>query len=107
MHLKLKKVIIVLSSCCGSVGLTYVFAAAVPADAAQAAVDHLDAAENQLQHPNGQQDGEQDHVPHHRVVGGRANVPQRLIPQVAAPAGQTPGRPHLDLFLYCHLMVIH
>ncbi|KAF3837130.1 hypothetical protein F7725_004594 [Dissostichus mawsoni] len=47
---------------------TYIFAfATVAADASDAAVDHLDAAEHQLHHPHGQQYGEQNHVPHHCV----------------------------------------
>lgn len=64
--------------------LTYIFAvAAVPADASQAAVDHLDAAEHQLQQPHGQQDGEQDDVPHHGVVRVLADCPQCLVYKVA------------------------
>lgn len=63
---------------------TYVFAfAAVPAEASQAAVDDLDAAEHQLQAPHGQQDGEQDHVPHHCVVGELADCPALLLYEVA------------------------
>lgn len=56
----------------------------VPADATQAAVDHLDAAEQQLQDAHGQQHGEQDHVPQHHVVGVLADGPQGLVHQVAA-----------------------
>lgn len=64
--------------------LTYIFAVAtVPADASQTAVDHLDATEHQLQQPHGQQDGEQDDVPHHGVVRVLADCPQRLVCKVA------------------------
>lgn len=58
--------------------------AAVPADASQAAVDHLDAAEHQLQRTHGQQNGEQDDVPHHGVGRVLAECPQGLVYQVAA-----------------------
>lgn len=63
----------------------YIFAfAAVAADASQAAVDHLDATEQDLQRPHGQQDGEQHHVPHHYVFRGLTLGPHSLVCEVAA-----------------------
>lgn len=70
--------------------LTYILsAAAVSAEAAKAPVDDLEAAEQQLQEPHAQQDGEQDHVPHHRVFGVVAGRPHSLVSQVTAPADPT------------------
>lgn len=63
----------------------YVFAfAAVTTDASQAAVDNLDGAQHDLQRPYGQQDGEQDDVPHHNVLRGLTCGPQSLVGEVAA-----------------------
>lgn len=86
---------------------TYVFpVAAVSADAAKAAVDHLDGAEHQLQEPHGQQDGEEDHVPHHGVLGGIADGPHCLVGEVtAAPAGPT-SKSRVRTSLERSLMVI-
>lgn len=70
--------------------LTYTLSAAtVSADAAKAPVDDLEAAQQHLQEPNAQQDGEQDHVPHHRVLGVLAGRPHSLVSQVTAPAEPT------------------
>lgn len=64
---------------------TYIFAlATVPADASQAAVYHLDAAEHQLHQPHGQQNGEQDDVPHHRIGREGTDCPHGLVYKVAA-----------------------
>lgn len=64
---------------------TYIFAVtAVPAEAPQAAVDHLNAAEHKLQDPHGQQNGEQDDVPHHCVLWVVADCPHSLVYKVAA-----------------------
>lgn len=63
---------------------TSVFAVTtVTADAPYAAVDHLDAAKHQLHHPHGQQDEEQDDVPHHCIVRVLADRPQSLVCNVA------------------------
>lgn len=63
----------------------YVFAfATVTAEASHAAVEHLDGAEHQLQHPHGQQNGEQDDVPQHYVFWLFALCPQSLVSEVAA-----------------------
>lgn len=63
----------------------YVFAfATVTADASHAAVEHLDGAEHQLQQPHGQQNGEQDDIPHHYVFWLFAFCPHSLVSEVAA-----------------------
>lgn len=65
----------------------YVFAfTTVATDASQAAVDHLDGTQYDLQQPHGQQDGEQDHVPHHNVFRGLTFAPHSLVVEVAGGA---------------------
>jgi len=62
----------------------YLFVApAVSADAADAAVDHLDAAEQRLQGAHAQQDGEQADVPLYRILGEHAHVPHGGVAKVA------------------------
>lgn len=59
---------------------TYIFAiATVPTDATQAAVDHLDGAQYKLQQTYGQQNGEQNDVPHHCVFRVVTDCPQSLV----------------------------
>lgn len=81
-----------------SSSFTYIFvvAATVPAEASQAAVEHLDAAERHLQHAHAQQNGEQDHVPHHGVFGQDTLGPHGLVDEVAAigPAGREQQQEH-------------
>ncbi len=75
--------------------LTYIFAVTtVPTEASQTAVDHLDAAEHQLNQAHGQQDGEQDDMPHHCIFGILTDTPQSLIYKVAAliPARENSNR---------------
>lgn len=61
-----------------------IFAATVSAEASDAAVDHLDAAQYHLQHAQTEQHGEQHDVPRHDVGGFHTQVPQRLVEQVAS-----------------------
>lgn len=66
---------------------THIFAVpTVSAEASQTAIDHLDAAEHHLQQAHGQQYGEQNHVPHHNVLGVHTGRPQLLVYKVAAVA---------------------
>lgn len=63
----------------------YVFSVStVATEASQAAIDHLDGTQNDLQCPHGQQDGEQDHVPHHNVLRRLTFGPQSLVVEIAA-----------------------
>ena len=74
---------------------TYILAVAtVAAEASQAAVDHLDAAEHRLDNTHGQQDGEQNDVPHHRVVRVHTVCPQGLVHKVApaTPVGENDSK---------------
>lgn len=56
----------------------------VATEASQAAVDHLDGTQDDLQPPHGQQDGEQDDVPHHDVLRRLTFGPHGLVTEVAA-----------------------
>lgn len=74
---------------------TYILAvAAVPTDASQAAVDHLDGTEYKLQCTHGEQNGEQNDVPHHNIFGIDTHCPQGLVNKVAAipPAREDTSR---------------
>lgn len=57
---------------------------AVAADASDAAVDHLDAAEHKLQQAHPQQYGEQHDVPQNYVFRPLAIWPHGLVPKIAA-----------------------
>lgn len=57
---------------------------AVPTEAADAAIDHLDATEDELQAPQAQGDGEEDQVPQRRIGRDHTQFPQGVVKQVTS-----------------------